>query len=168
LAYFLPFRPSALRDLRVFNLRCSHPIASSGGTLRPFCPTSASCPSACCFPTGVLCRPNPHSKSTSLKLPAPSAFPDWIALPLHPLRSVERTCLALSKSRPQGLATLSTMSAHPTLGSLLSAPNTLGIPSPELSSSQMIPIAFPQPVPLLHFPKKPLSLLGVLQWLPPT
>jgi hypothetical protein len=50
---------------------------------------------------------------------------------------------------------------------LLSAPNALGIPSSELSSFRMIQIAFPRLVPFLHFPKKPPSLLGVLQWLSP-
>jgi hypothetical protein len=129
LAYFLPFRPLRYsRDLRVFNHRRSHPIASCGGTLWSFCPTSASCPSACCLSTGVPCRLDPRSKSASLKLLAPSAFPDETTLPLHSLRSVEKAYLAFSKSRPQGLATLSTALARSILGNFFQLPTLLGFP----------------------------------------
>jgi len=45
--------------------------------------TSASLPSGYCFPTGVNCRQQPPSKSTSLELLDPSAFTDPGALLSH-------------------------------------------------------------------------------------
>jgi len=69
----------------------------------------------------------------------PSAFPDERTLLFTPLsRSVHRGCLPRWKSRPQGLATLSTAFSpfHPRKP--LSAPNTPGLRPPKLSSYPMV------------------------------
>ena len=90
--------------------------------------TSASFPSGYCLPTGVNCRQQPPSKSTSLELLDPSAFTDLSTLFFtSDSEGVEETLPVPSKSRPQGLATLSTVSQPAqTLESLFQLSTLLG------------------------------------------
>jgi hypothetical protein len=151
-----PFRTS--RDLRVFDHRCSHPIASCGGTLWSFCPTSASCPSAGCLSTGVPCRLDPHLE----KHLAEAACPFSICGYDHPSKALLAKC---EKSLPGSFQVPPPGFGYPLDGvsrsypwKLFPAPNTLGIPSSELSSSPVTPESFPTLAPFLHLVTKPLSL----------
>lgn len=102
---------------------------------------------------------------------AEAAFPFSISGSNHPSSAPLTKC---RKSLPGFFKVPSSGFGYPLDGvsrsypwKLVSAPNALGISSSELSSSRMIQKAFPLSAPFLHFPKKPLGLLGVLQWLPP-
>jgi hypothetical protein len=64
----------------------------------------------------------------------------------------------LHPSRPQGLATLSTVLARFTLGSLFQLPTLLGFTPSELFSVGWSRKGFPFQLPLLRFLTKPLSL----------
>jgi hypothetical protein len=90
-------------------------------------PQRLSLPLAASLPTS-LADPKPPSKSTSRRLLHPSAFPDPVALlSTTPLEAAsDRPVLTHRKSRPQGLATLSTASADETLGGLFQPPTLLG------------------------------------------
>jgi len=131
--------------------------------------TPASCPSACCFLTDVRRRLHPHSRSTSPKLLAPTACSSLWALPMHPLRGVWKTYLASQKCRPQGLATLSTVSAPKTLGSLFQPPTLLGFPLQSFLSSSMVEFSVSQKLfPSCTSQENLFGLRGVLQGLHPT
>lgn len=70
----------------------------------------------------------PLKECTSRELYFPSAFPDLRTLLFTPPsdEASEKRCPAFQKSRTQGLATLSTVSAPYTLGSLFQPPTLLG------------------------------------------
>jgi hypothetical protein len=96
--------------------------------------TAACCPTACCLPTGVPGRPDPHSESASPKLQAPSAFPIRGTLFFAPLRGVWQAGHASQKCHPQGLATLSVVSATSNPGSMFQLPTLVGLSFSELFS----------------------------------
>jgi hypothetical protein len=67
----------------------------------------------------------------------------------------------------QGLATLFSCLSPNSLGSLFQLPTLLGFSLQSFSPPQGSVDPFEPTSPLLHFLKKPLGLLPVLQWLPP-
>lgn len=87
----------------------------------------------------------PLKERTSRELYFPSAFPDLSALLFTPPsdEASEKRCPAFQKSRTQGLATLSTVSAPLDPWKPLSAPNAPGIRPSELCSFSMIKSTFP-------------------------
>jgi hypothetical protein len=98
--------------------------------------------------------------STSLELLCPSAFQDLKALLCAPLsKRPAGICPAHRKCRTQGLATLSTVSALQTRGSLFQPPTLLGF-----TLQSFFPLGEPDEpfgsnVPLLRFLTKPGSLV---------
>jgi hypothetical protein len=102
--------------------------------------------------------------STSLELLCPSAFQDLKTLLCAPLsKRPAGICPAHRKCRTQGLATLSTVSALQTRGSLFQPPTLLGF-----TLQSFFPLGEPDEpfgsnVPLLRFLTKPGSLVPALQ-----
>jgi len=76
---------------------------------------------------------------------APQHLPEPLTLLFTPSleRASDQVCLPNQKSRTQGLATLSAMSAKKSLKRSLSTPNTLGLLPSELSSHTVIEPSFP-------------------------
>jgi hypothetical protein len=68
-------------------------------------------------------------------------------------------CLTSGKSRPQGLATLSTALSPPNPWKPLSAPNALGLSPSELFSSRVPRKKSPSPLPPSRFPTSPSGLV---------
>jgi hypothetical protein len=134
LAYFLPFRPSPSRTLGFLASRRPTRWLLVATALLHFQATTAFFPTACCLPTGVPGRPDPHSESASPKLHAPSAFPIRGALFLAPLRGARQAGHASRKCHPQGLATLSVVSATSNPGSMSQLPTLVGFSFSELLS----------------------------------
>lgn len=141
---------------------------SAPSPLPHFGATSASCPAACRLPTRVPCRQNPRSESSSPKLLAPSAFPGSLEPFFSPPYGGVRKVASLPKVPSPGFGyPLDGLSPNDPRGPL-SAPNALGIPSPEPSSSAVVRSPFPGIAPFLHSSRKPPGLRPVLQGLPPT
>jgi hypothetical protein len=97
-------------------------IGSSAHPLLFFDATSTSYPRVSRPSTHVLRRPQ-----TMLERHLTQAFRPYSICGIEsPLLFPERVCPATRKCRPQGLATLSTDSAFPPLGSLFQLPTLLG------------------------------------------
>jgi hypothetical protein len=101
--------------------------------------------------------------STSLELFCPSAFQDSKALLFASLEASGRRCPAYRKCRTQGLATLSTVSALQTRGSLFQPPTLLGFALQSFLPHGEPTDSFESISPLLRFPIKPCSLMPALQ-----
>jgi hypothetical protein len=134
------------RDLRVFesfSLQvCLHTQISLSCSSTP---PQRLTPQFAAF-TGVSCRHKATGKSTSLELYRPSAFADRIPhFLLFFRRASEKLCPAFQKSRPQGLATLSTVSGNAILGSFFQLPTLLGFYPSELFSFPVIRTLFRVP-----------------------
>jgi hypothetical protein len=82
-------------------------------------------------------------------------------------RASEKRCAALQKSHPQGLATLSMVSALFTLGSLFQLPTLLGFALQSFAPSRGSKNPFEFSSPLRRFPIKPPGLMPALQRLCP-
>jgi len=168
-AYFLPVRPFLSSDLRVFSEHRFHRIASRGSS------SLALESHLSVLPLGLpsLYRCAPSTTPTLEKLLAEAPCPFSISGPLdpslRPLRGVWGTYLAPQKSRPQGLATLSTASAPRTLGSLSQLPTLLGFPLQSFLSSPVIgPSVSPRTFPSCTSSKNlPASRLCSRGFLPP-
>jgi hypothetical protein len=116
----------------------------------------------------VLDRSNPPSQRTSLKLPAPSASSGFPSPFSRPLRSVGEACLPSPKSRPQGLATLSTVSAPKIREGLFQPPTLLGFPLQSLPPLPWSSPGFPKPHPSCPCGKNPPAFPGGFRdFLPP-
>jgi hypothetical protein len=160
MACFPPVRPSVPRDPRVFNpwqpppvfFRSVEPLLSCTSTPpKRLAPTLATTPS-------VPCRPWSGKNRTSHKLPALQHIRMQKPFFSPPVarRRLEAVALA-PRSLTLGFGyPLDEMAWLPHPGGPLSAPNALGLRSSELSSSRVIEKPFRVPLPLLHFPAKPL------------
>jgi hypothetical protein len=120
--------------------------------------------------TKVPRRRWPSSSSTSLEFRGPTAFPDRAPfLSLFFRKASGSRCRDFRKCRPQGLATLSTVSANPRPGGCFSTPDAHGLRPAELFSFSVIGQFFRivLSVPALSY--KTLSdLVPALQRLDPT
>jgi hypothetical protein len=87
-------------------------------------------PSLAVFLPAACVDRRPPSENTSRKLPCPSAFtrPRTLFFASPADEASQRLCPALRKSRPQGLATLSAVSAPRSLESLFQPSTLLGFP----------------------------------------
>jgi hypothetical protein len=148
MACFLPFRPWIPLDLRVFGFQppresylSPRPLLSCTST-----PPCASFPHACRPSTSERRCRNSRSKSASLELPCPSAFPDPQSAFLRIVfrRNVRMTLPSHPEDPHTGFG-------YPLCGFRskeprrpLSAPNALGLLPSELFSSRVIGFRFPR------------------------
>ena len=174
MAYFLPLRPSCFMGPRVFNsgaLNIVSNIQSASRTLGRHLKRLPLNVTAQITSRPVDCNAT-CNLSPSLELSAPTAFPDQNTLlcTLSYLRKRPRClCPTSWKSHPQGLATLSMMSAPSDPGKSLSTPNTPGVRPSKPYSSPVIEksLSNSPAAPALSYKTLP-DFVPVLQRFPPT
>jgi len=118
--------------------------------------TSASFPPACRPSTGVRRRLHPRSRNSSLKLPAPTAFPDPGALLCAPYEASERHTWPLRSPALRVWLPSRRCQLPRTLESLFQLPTLLGFPLQSFLSSPVIrPPVSQKTFPSCTSPKNP-------------
>jgi len=134
LSYVLPVRPRLSPDPRVFSSPSYRALTSEClARLLLSCtstPPQRLAPALAALLPASPADPEPPSKSASQKLRDPSASSGLVALLCTTPAEVASDRLGVThrKPRPQGLATLSTASAHNTLEGLFQPPTLSGFP----------------------------------------